>query len=75
MVGSGSFWAHELWGLDDAPDIVTFAKKMQIAGYYCSAEYAPESSFQIFNTWMGDPLRVHQLEVCCNQGFSLIDVR
>lgn len=63
VLSSGSFWAHEQWGLDDPPDMVTFAKKMQIAGYYYSDEYAPESSFQIFNTWMGDPLRLLQLEV------------
>jgi 4-aminobutyrate aminotransferase / (S)-3-amino-2-methylpropionate transaminase len=29
VLTSGTFWAHEQWGLDDAPDIVTFAKKMQ----------------------------------------------
>lgn len=63
VLTSGTFWAHQQWGLDDAPDIVTFAKKMQIAGYYCTAEYAPETSYQIFNTWMGDPLRLLQLEV------------
>ena len=30
VLSSGTFWAHEQWGLDDAPDIVTFAKKMQV---------------------------------------------
>ena len=25
---TGTFWAHEQWGLDEAPDFVTFAKKM-----------------------------------------------
>ena len=29
-------WAHDHWGLtpEDAPDIVTFAKKAQIAGFF-----------------------------------------
>ena len=34
------FWfrAHEHWNLPEAPDIVTFAKKMQIAGYYMTTK-------------------------------------
>lgn len=63
VLTSGTFWAHSQWGLQDGPDIVTFAKKMQIAGYYYSDEYAPPGPYQIFNTWLGDPLRVLQLEV------------
>ena len=29
-------WAHEHWDLpeEDAPDVVTFAKKAQIAGFF-----------------------------------------
>ena len=62
-VGStGKFWAHEHWGLDNPPDIVTFAKKMQIAGYFTTNEYEPKLPYQIFNTWMGDPLRILLLE-------------
>ena len=30
----GKFWAHEHWNLDTPPDIVTFSKKAQTAGYY-----------------------------------------
>ena len=33
VLSSGTFWAHEQWGLDDPPDIVTFAKKMQVCGW------------------------------------------
>ena len=29
-------WAHEHWSHEKAPDIVTFAKKMLIGGYYYS---------------------------------------
>lgn len=54
---SGKMWAHELWG-DVTPDVVTFAKKMQVSGYYTKREYRPKMSYQIFNTWMGDPLRL-----------------
>ena len=33
---SGTFWAHEAWHLPSPPDAVTFSKKMQLAGYYCT---------------------------------------
>lgn len=61
--GTGRFWAHEAWQLDEPPDIVTFSKKTQIGGYYCRAAYAAPQPFRIFNTWLGDPLRLAQLEV------------
>ena len=58
-VGStGHMWAHQSWNLEESPDIVVFAKKMQIAGYFCKREYQPDNKFHIFNTWMGDPLRI-----------------
>lgn len=60
---TGTFWAHEAWGLSEPPDIVTFSKKMQIGGYYCREELAPEEPLRIFNTFLGDPLRAAQLEV------------
>ena len=31
---SGKWWAHEHWNLETPPDIVTFAKKMNSAGFY-----------------------------------------
>ena len=33
---SGKWWAHEHWNLETPPDVVTFAKKMQAAGFYFS---------------------------------------
>lgn len=30
--------AHEHWGLDDPPDIVTFSKKMLLGGFYHKPE-------------------------------------
>jgi 4-aminobutyrate aminotransferase / (S)-3-amino-2-methylpropionate transaminase len=60
---TGTWWAHEAWGLDDPPDIVTFSKKMQLGGYYCKEEFYPAEPLRIFNTFLGDPLRLAQLEV------------
>lgn len=65
---TGTFWAHEAWGLDDPPDIVTFSKKMQIGGYYCKEDYHPAEALRIFNTFLGDPLRLAQLEVILEIG-------
>ncbi|RKK67959.1 4-aminobutyrate aminotransferase [Fusarium oxysporum] len=58
-VGStGKFWAHEHWDLPSPPDIITFSKKFQAAGYYFSnPELRPEVAFRLFNTWLGDPCR------------------
>jgi 4-aminobutyrate aminotransferase/(S)-3-amino-2-methylpropionate transaminase len=59
----GAWWAHEAWGSEGAPDIVTFSKKMQFGGYYCKDEFHPAEPLRIFNTFLGDPLRMAQLEV------------
>ena len=56
--GTGRFWAHEHWDLDESPDIVTFAKKMQAAGVYYKTSYLPSHPFRNFNTWMGNPLDI-----------------
>lgn len=55
---TGKFWAHEHWGLEDPPDMVTFSKKAQAAGYYFgNPELRPNKPYRQFNTWMGDPAR------------------
>lgn len=55
---TGKFWAHEHWGLDTPPDMVTFSKKAQTAGYYFgNDELRPNKPYRQFNTWMGDPAR------------------
>ena len=58
-IGStGKFWAHEHWGLADPPDMVTFSKKAQTAGYYFgNSDLKPNKPYRQFNTWMGDPAR------------------
>lgn len=63
--GTGRFWAHEGWGLEEPPDLVTFSKKLQIGGVYLREALVPEQPYRIFNTWLGDPLRGAQLEVIC----------
>ncbi|KAH6670963.1 4-aminobutyrate transaminase gata [Plectosphaerella plurivora] len=55
---TGKFWAHEHWGLSSPPDIVTFSKKAQAAGfYYADPTLKPSQPYRQFNTWMGDPAR------------------
>jgi len=55
---TGKYWAHEHWDLPIPPDFVTFAKKMQVGGFYFHEKFLPKQAFRIFNTWMGDPARV-----------------
>ncbi len=55
---TGKFWAHDHWNLQDPPDMVTFSKKAQTAGYYFgNPELRPNKPYRQFNTWMGDPAR------------------
>ena len=71
---SGAFWAHEAWRLPRPPDAVTFSKKMQLAGYFCTEELVPKDASRIFNTWMGDPARLLQLEAVlkCVDEYGLV---
>ncbi|PWI69178.1 hypothetical protein PCL_01563 [Purpureocillium lilacinum] len=56
---TGKFWAHEHWSLKSPPDIVTFSKKAQTAGYYFGDQMLiPDKAYRQFNTWIGDPARV-----------------
>jgi 4-aminobutyrate aminotransferase/(S)-3-amino-2-methylpropionate transaminase len=53
---TGKFWAHEHWDLPSPPDIMTFSKKAQAAGYFFSnPELTPNLPYRQFNTWCGDP--------------------
>ena len=55
---TGKFWAHQHWGLNDPPDMVTFSKKAQTAGYYFhDSALRPNKPYRQFNTWMGDPAK------------------
>uniref|UniRef100_A0AC35TLR5 (S)-3-amino-2-methylpropionate transaminase n=1 Tax=Rhabditophanes sp. KR3021 TaxID=114890 RepID=A0AC35TLR5_9BILA len=59
---TGTFWAHEAWGLQSPPDIVVFSKKMICGGYYYSPEMKINEGYRIYNTWMGDPTKILVLE-------------
>ncbi|KAF1810932.1 4-aminobutyrate aminotransferase [Eremomyces bilateralis CBS 781.70] len=57
---TGKFWAHDHWNLPEGmhPDMVTFSKKAQTAGYYYGRDdLRPNLPYRQFNTWMGDPAR------------------
>lgn len=58
---TGRIWAHEHFNLKEAPDVMTFAKKMQIGGFFYREELNTHP-YRIFNTWLGDPIRVLFLE-------------
>lgn len=51
-------WCHEWFDLPEAPDIVTFSKKMLTGGLYHKADLRPRQAWRIFNTWVGDPSKV-----------------
>lgn len=56
---TGTFWAHEHFNITPAPDMVTFSKKFQSAGYYFhDPEIIPNVAYRQFNTWCGDPARM-----------------
>ena len=84
---TGRFWvrlqpriyiqAHEHWDLDSPPDIVTFSKKMQAAGFYHNLNLRPAQTYRNFNTWMvwieiaktiqGDPVRAYEAQVIIDE--------
>lgn len=65
---TGKFWAHEHWNLPDPPDMVTFSKKAQTAGYYFgNPALRPNKPYRQFNTWMGDPARAILFRAIINE--------
>jgi len=65
---TGKFWAHEHWNLKDPPDMVTFSKKAQTAGYYYgNPELRPNKPYRQFNTWIGDPARALLFKAIINE--------
>lgn len=61
---SGKFWAHEHWDLPEGeePDYVTFSKKLQMGGYFHKESVRPDAGYRIFNTWMGEEVKLLQLD-------------
>ncbi|KAF9096594.1 hypothetical protein BGX23_010895 [Mortierella sp. AD031] len=64
---TGTFWAHETWNLTTPPDIVTFSKKFQAAGWYHGPELRSDAPYRNFNTWMGDPIRALQAKTILSE--------
>jgi len=59
---TGKMWCHEHFDLPEAPDFVTFSKKMLTGGYYMKEEFRPSHGYRIYNTWMGEPSKIIVLE-------------
>jgi len=53
---TGRWWANDYW--DNEADIVCYAKKAQACGYYYNEKFASNPNTRIFNTWMGEPLKL-----------------
>jgi len=68
MAITGKMWAHEHWGHEKAPDIVSFAKKMLIGGYYYSDDMR-------WNTVRKTKISKQQLYCGLVKGLSIKDVR
>lgn len=65
---TGKFWCHEHFNLSPPPDMVTFSKKFQSAGYYFhDPEIVPSISYRQFSTWCGDPARMILAGVICDE--------
>lgn len=43
---TGKWWCHEHFNLPNAPDIVTFSKKMQFGGYFHGEEFKPPQAYR-----------------------------
>ena len=65
---TGKFWAHDHWNMKDPPDMVTFSKKAQTAGYYFgNPALRPNKPYRQFNTWMGDPSKAILFRAIINE--------
>jgi 4-aminobutyrate aminotransferase/(S)-3-amino-2-methylpropionate transaminase len=59
VAATGKFWCHEHFGMSPPPDLVTFSKKFQLAGYFFhDPQLVPNAAYRQFNTWCGDPARM-----------------
>ena len=56
---TGKLWCHEHSAISPPPDLVTFSKKCQSAGYWFhDPAFVPNQPYRQFNTWCGDPARM-----------------
>lgn len=63
---TGRFWAHEHWGPRADPDIVTFAKKLQVAGIFHKKHLVPRRPEALFNSFHSDHLRLQNFKSIFN---------
>lgn len=54
---SGRLWAHEHFDLPYPPDMVTFGKKLQMGGFFATADYAIGQFGRMYQTRNGDRAR------------------
>lgn len=59
---TGTMWSHEKWNLPAPPDLLTFSKKALTGGFFYTDKFRLDLGYRIFNTWMGDSIRVRQLQ-------------
>ena len=61
-VNTGGGATGKMWGLQNNPgldpDLVVYGKRLQVSGVLMKPEFRPPSAYQIFHTYMGDPLRL-----------------
>jgi 4-aminobutyrate aminotransferase/(S)-3-amino-2-methylpropionate transaminase len=62
LCATGKMWAHQYFDFPSPPDIMTFAKKAQTGGYYYKDSLKVDAPYRIYNTWLGDPVRILYLE-------------
>lgn len=60
---TGPFWAHTAFELPSPPDIVTWSKKFQLGGLHYRSDLLPPEPWRVFNTFLGDPIRLAQFEI------------
>ncbi|GAV28636.1 4-aminobutyrate aminotransferase [Pichia membranifaciens] len=66
--GTGIMWDHERYNITPPPDLVTFSKKMQSAGYWFhDPEFIPNMPYRQFNTWCGDPKGIIMAAAICDE--------
>lgn len=59
---TGKWWASDFWGIES--DILCYAKKAQACGFYYNKKFADNPDTRIFNTWMGEPLKMVMMSKC-----------
>merc|ERR1739848_940416 len=64
---TGRWWACDYWEKD--ADIVCYAKKAQACGFFYTDQFAANPDTRIFNTWMGEPLKL----IMMNKAIEVIE--